>query len=104
MRTATCKSSSETILLSMSAEDFRSFFDKNPKALADLELKIAGKSVGINAILHHPKALKEFTAFLEEQYAAENVLGWKSMNRFRWKYSSSRLRKNLLATGDTEFK
>lgn len=88
-RTATCTAGVDTILLSMSAEDFRGMFDTNPQALADLELKIAGRSCGVRAVLHHPIALRAFCRFCETQYATESINAWKRVNAFRWKYSKA---------------
>mmetsp|Transcript_4981 Transcript_4981/g.9177 ORF Transcript_4981/g.9177 Transcript_4981/m.9177 type:complete len:1244 (-) Transcript_4981:131-3862(-) len=88
MRTATCVATLQSVLLSMSAEDFQRFFESNPKALADVELKLAGKNAGIRAILHHPLALEEFTEFLKSQCAAEHINCWKDLTKFRQEFSS----------------
>jgi len=83
LRTATCTTCVETVLLSMSREDFNKSFESNPEALADVELKLAGKASGIRAILHHPMALKAFTKFLEDQFASESVICWQECLKFR---------------------
>eukprot|EP00466_Bigelowiella_natans_P013803 jgi/Bigna1/144716/aug1.90_g19424 len=86
-RTATCITCMETVLLTMSREDFKKVFDHNPEALADVELKLAGKNAGIRAVLHHPLALREFTKFLKSQIALESLLCWEAVVRFRKFYN-----------------
>ncbi|GAB5355650.1 hypothetical protein AAMO2058_000223800 [Amorphochlora amoebiformis] len=72
----------QTVLLTMTAEDFQGSFHSNPEALADVELKIAGKNSGIRAILHHPLAFVEFSRFLAQQFATESINCWKAITKF----------------------
>jgi len=75
-RTATCIAKKKTVLLSMSKKSFRSFFADRPEALADVELKIAGKKCQIRSIMYHPKGIEQFTSFLKKQYAEESIEFW----------------------------
>mmetsp|Transcript_29159 Transcript_29159/g.49450 ORF Transcript_29159/g.49450 Transcript_29159/m.49450 type:complete len:778 (+) Transcript_29159:66-2399(+) len=87
-RTATCVTLAQTVLLSMSKDSFRGFFADRPEALADVELKIAGKKCQIRSIMYHPKGVELFTAFLEKHYAEESIEFWHEVRAFRkWVFS-----------------
>uniref|UniRef100_A0A7S3Z2P9 Cyclic nucleotide-binding domain-containing protein n=2 Tax=Lotharella globosa TaxID=91324 RepID=A0A7S3Z2P9_9EUKA len=88
VRTATCSTLMQTVLLSMSAEDFKGSFELNPEALADVELKLAGQNAGMRAILHHPRALEKFETFLKTQFATESIHCWKACIEFRKAYNA----------------
>jgi len=82
-RTATCITTRQTVLLSMSKDSFRGFFADRPEALADVELKIAQKKCQIRSIIYHPKGIELFTKFLEEQYAEESIEFWHEVRAYR---------------------
>ncbi|GAB5360336.1 hypothetical protein AAMO2058_000618700 [Amorphochlora amoebiformis] len=82
-RTATCVAAKKTTLLSMSKENFRGFFENNPEALADVELKIAGEKAQIRSVIYHSKAKKIFMKYLEDQLATESLFFWEDVRRFR---------------------
>jgi len=82
-RTATCKTLKKTVLLSMSKEKFRGFFEDRPEALADVELKIAGRKCQIRSIMYHPKGVEKFTKYLKARYAEESIEFWRDCRAYR---------------------
>eukprot|EP00954_Amorphochlora_amoebiformis_P000565 44785-Amorphochlora_amoeboformis.AAC.1 len=67
----------------MSKVDFRGFFEDRPEALADVELKIAGKKCQIRSIMYHPKGVEFFTNYLKKQYAEESMEFWHEVRAYR---------------------
>eukprot|EP00471_Norrisiella_sphaerica_P013908 CAMPEP_0184496734 /NCGR_PEP_ID=MMETSP0113_2-20130426/34748_1 /TAXON_ID=91329 /ORGANISM="Norrisiella sphaerica, Strain BC52" /LENGTH=910 /DNA_ID=CAMNT_0026883507 /DNA_START=342 /DNA_END=3074 /DNA_ORIENTATION=+ len=83
LRTATVRTTKRTVLLSMSKDDFRGFFAERPEALADVELRIAGRKCQIRSIIYHPKGIELFTSYLKSQYAEESIEFWHEARAFR---------------------
>jgi len=82
-RTATVRTTKRTVLLAMSRKDFRGFFADRPEALADVELKIAGRKCQIRSIIYHPKGIELFTQYLKSQYAEESIEFWHEARAYR---------------------
>uniref|UniRef100_A0A7S4DM18 Uncharacterized protein n=1 Tax=Lotharella globosa TaxID=91324 RepID=A0A7S4DM18_9EUKA len=82
-RTATCTATTESVLLSMSKTSFGNFFADRPEALADVELRIAGKKCKIRSIIYHPEGVRLFNQYLQTQYAEENLLFWNEVREYR---------------------
>eukprot|EP00469_Lotharella_globosa_P015569 CAMPEP_0167819282 /NCGR_PEP_ID=MMETSP0112_2-20121227/5307_1 /TAXON_ID=91324 /ORGANISM="Lotharella globosa, Strain CCCM811" /LENGTH=669 /DNA_ID=CAMNT_0007719427 /DNA_START=123 /DNA_END=2132 /DNA_ORIENTATION=- len=82
-RTATCKATMPTMLLSISKKGFQTFFAGRPEALAEVELKIAGSKCRLKPILYHKMGLELFTEHLKVQMAEETIEFWKSVRNYR---------------------
>jgi len=82
-RTATCITTVQTVLLSMSKASFRKFFEERPEALADVELKIAGRKCHIKSVILHPLGVELFSEFLKKEYAHENMEFWLDARAYR---------------------
>uniref|UniRef100_A0A7S4DPH8 cGMP-dependent protein kinase n=2 Tax=Lotharella globosa TaxID=91324 RepID=A0A7S4DPH8_9EUKA len=94
-RTATCSTTRPTILMSIPKAGFRKFFEERPEALADVELKIAGKKCQIRSIIYHPKGNALFTKYLKSQYAEESMEYWHQVREYR-KWATQIEMENLL--------
>jgi len=82
-RTATCKATKSSVMLTMSKENFKAIFQDFPDVLAEIELKIASTKCQIRSIVYHPKGIQYFTEYLKSQYAEESIEFWKAVRDFR---------------------
>jgi len=82
-RTATITTTRPTVLLSMHKSSFAKFFEEKPEALADVQLKIAGKKCQLRSVIYHPNGNQLFTQFLKSQYADESIEYWEKVRKFR---------------------
>jgi len=82
-RTATCITTSQTILLVLEKQDFQQFFHDKREALSEVELRLLGNKCKMHTILHHPLGLDIFTRFLRSQHAEENVNFWTEVRKYR---------------------
>lgn len=81
-RAATIKTSTETILIAISDELFRSVFMRSPQHLIDLKIKLAGTQIDLVNILLHPQGCLKLGSYLNQEVATESMLFWKEAYAF----------------------
>lgn len=81
-RTATIRAKTKSVLLSITKENFESFFRDDPGAYADFALKIGREAVPLVVILQHPSGMRYFEEQLREEFSTENLLFWHAANAF----------------------
>jgi CRP-like cAMP-binding protein len=82
-RTATVRTITRCVILSITKQNFEKFFQKAPEALADFEVRLARYDVGLRAVIYHPLGVDFFSRFLEKEFAAENIHFWREARDFR---------------------
>jgi CRP-like cAMP-binding protein len=83
VRTATVTCVKRSVVLSISQENFQTFFAAAPEAIADFEVKLARYDVRLRSVLYHPIGLQFFQEHLQREYALENIEFWKELRDFR---------------------
>mmetsp|Transcript_20626 Transcript_20626/g.30862 ORF Transcript_20626/g.30862 Transcript_20626/m.30862 type:complete len:1014 (-) Transcript_20626:229-3270(-) len=82
-RTATVTAQKRCVILSLDKEGFQTFFAGRPHALAEVELKIAGRRCQMRSVLYHKKGIELFQLYLEKHLAEETVIFWRAARAFR---------------------
>lgn len=82
-RTATVRTKTRCVVLSITRDNFEKFFQECPEALADFEVKLARYDVSLRSVIYHPLGLDYFTRFLMREYSAENIRFWRAAREYR---------------------
>ena len=82
-RTATVKTVTRCVILSITKKNFDQFFADAPEALADFEVKLARYDVAMRSVIYHPLGLNYFTKFLEREFSDENIKFWNEARDYR---------------------
>ena len=81
-RMATIMCNSHVILMSLGKEVFHKFFDHNPRALVEFQLRLLQGKSELKHLLAHPSGLKAFTDFLKIELADENIIFWNAVQAY----------------------
>jgi len=82
-RTATVLVEKRAVLLSITKQDFMSFFAHNEEAYAEFALKLSRYDVPLESVLLHPTGLQYFEEHLRSEYSAENLKFYQLAKFFR---------------------
>ena len=81
-RAASCICNTHCILMSVGKEVFHSFFDNNPQAAVEFNLRLLQAKSELKHVLEHPHGLKAFTDFLKIELADENIVFWSAHREY----------------------
>jgi len=85
-RKATVTTIEQTMLLAIDAKTFKLFFQGNPNALAEVQIRMLGEKADLLSVLMIPRARVLFRNFLETEHAEENMVFWEAVDSFEGKY------------------
>ncbi len=66
----------DCVLLELAREDFLSLFAQEESVLSEFAIRVMGINSELHNILHHNRARKLFSEFIEQEYAKENIDFW----------------------------
>ncbi|GMH77366.1 hypothetical protein TrRE_jg3185 [Triparma retinervis] len=87
-RKATVTTATETVLLVINAKTFRKFFENNPRALAEVQIRLLGERAELHSILAMPVSLGHFQDFLDAEHSRENIDFWIECRQFEDSYDA----------------
>jgi hypothetical protein len=76
-RTATVKTLTRCVLLSITKANFQAFFASAPEAIADFEVKILRAGVQFRSVLYHQLGYEYFVQHCKNEYSTENIEFWR---------------------------
>lgn len=82
-RTATLRTITKSVLLSITKENFDRFFDEVPEAIVDFQVKLSRFDAELKHFIHHKIGLEYFTRHLEAEYSTENIMFWKEVQVYK---------------------
>jgi CRP-like cAMP-binding protein len=88
-RKATVTCLEGTVLLSINKQTFNKFFDGNPRALAEIQLRLLGERAELHSVLANPQSLSIFKEFLKAEHSEENIVFWEIAVDFEKKFKKS---------------
>ncbi len=81
-RKATVVTSEDTVLLGINQATFNLFFEGNPRALAEIQIRLLGERAELHSILALPSTLSIFKEFLLAEHSEENIVFWERARDF----------------------
>jgi len=81
-RPATIVARTRCVLLTLTKENFESFFQDSPVAYAEFCLKLSRNEAPLTAVLAHPNGFIYFEKFVQSEYSAENLAFWVAAKHF----------------------
>ena len=85
-RKATVTTVEDTVLLVINAATFKMFFKDNPRALAEVQVRLLGERAELHSLLAITGSLDIFKEFLEAEHSSENVEFWIECQEFERAY------------------
>ena len=85
-RKATVTAQEQTILLVINARTFKQFFEGNPHALAEVQIRMLGEKADLLSVLMIQRSRMLFREFLETEHAEENMVFWEAVDVFEVKF------------------
>jgi CRP-like cAMP-binding protein len=79
-RCAAARSVTRCVLLSITRQRFEKFFETNPEAFADFQIKLAKYKISLSQLLAHPRGLDYFVRHCKSEYSVENIMFWKAVS------------------------
>lgn len=92
-RCATARAVSKCIILSITRAKFDLFFESNPGALVDFQIKLAKYKITFEQIARHPRGLQFFKRHCKSEYSEENINFYLAANEFQKKFSGNEVDK-----------
>ena len=81
-RKATVVTDEDTVLLSIDADTFKMFFEDNPRALAEVQIRMLGERADLISVLMIPQSITIFREFLNAEHSEENLVFWEKVRVF----------------------
>jgi CRP-like cAMP-binding protein len=85
-RKATVTTAENTVLLVINAKTFKMFFEDNPRALAEVQIRLLGERAELHSVLSIPVSLGYFKEFLDAEHSRENIDFWTECRQFESSY------------------
>jgi len=82
-RTATVKTLTRCVILSITKENFDKFFEEVPEAVADFQVKLARYDAELKHFIHHPLGMEFFSRHCQDEYSSENIEFFKDSQKFK---------------------
>jgi len=87
-RKATVTTLENTVLLVINSRTFKLFFEDNPRALAEVQIRLLGERAELHSILTIPASLQQFQDFLDAEHSRENIDFWIECRNFEASYDA----------------
>ena len=85
-RKATVTTLENTVALEIDSKTFPVFFDGNPRALAEVHVRMLGERSDLQSLFFIPASRDMFKDFLVQEHSGENIEFWENCHEFEEKF------------------